>query len=582
MDIQATQRIQKWLTGAYDTATRAAVEALVRDHPQEAQDAFYQDLSFGTGGMRGIMGIGTNRMNIYTVRAATQGFATYLQQTHLAEQETPSVFIGYDSRHNSFLFAQEAAKVLLGNGIVVWLFPHLRPTPLVSFGCRFKKCSGALMITASHNPPEYNGYKVYGPDGGQVSAPEDTKIINEVRKIQDPTQVQAAESLDHPLFHWALEEVDQAYLAAIETLALYRQENKASGNNLSIAYTSLHGTGITMVPAALQRWGFHQLHLVHSQITPDGDFPDAAKPNPEEPAALKAGIEVLEEKKADILLATDPDADRLGVVVRHKGASIILTGNQIASLCVAHICKTLFERQQLFDNIAFVKTVVTTELIKAITDHYNTHCFDVLTGFKYIATLIRQWESGGENWHFMFGAEESYGFLLGSFSRDKDAIVSSALLAEIALLAKQKGKTLIDLLHGLYQEYGIHIDRQRSVTYSEGQAGHEAMLQAMIDLRQKPFTHLEGLALIAIDDYLTSTHLELASNSTTPLQLPKTDLITYWLEGGTKLMIRPSGTEPKIKIYCGVVLKNFDSLEEGMATAKKTADALLNSLLQNP
>lgn len=340
--------------------------------------------------MRGIMGVGSNRMNVYTVRSATQGLANYLQATN--KEKALSVFIGYDSREHSKEFAEETAKVFAGNGIQVFLTSDIRPTPLVSFGCRFKNCSAAVMITASHNPPEYNGYKVYGSDGGQVLAPYDQAIIDEVHKVTDPSQVKSVDSIKNPLITIIEDDVDDAYLNAIKTLAFYPEENAEKGSLLKIIYTSLHGTGITLAPRCFRLWGFNNLAYVDAQIIPDPHFPTAHSPNPEYKEALELGIQTLVEAKADILIATDPDADRVGVVAMHANAPFQFTGNQIACICLEHICKALTDQDKMPPNAAFIKTIVTSELFRKITERYETNCFDVLTGFKYIAEMLHNWD----------------------------------------------------------------------------------------------------------------------------------------------------------------------------------------------
>lgn len=575
LDPVTYQNVELWLTGDYDDETKLKIRKLLETNPKEIIDAFYTHLSFGTGGLRGIMGAGCNRMNVYTVRAATQGLANYLKKVITS---SPAVFIGYDSRQNSKLFAEESAKVLAGNGIKVYLLSELRPTPLVSFGCRYKKCQAAIMITASHNPAQYNGYKVYWSDGGQVLPPHDSGIISEVKLITKPSMVQKAENLQHPLIELILNEVDEAYFKAIQPLQNYPKDNKTFGHNLKIVYSSLHGTGITMVPTALANWGFNSQIFVEQQILVDSSFPTAPYPNPEEPQALQMGIDLLQENGADLFIATDPDADRLGVVVRHQGRPYILTGNQIACLCIEHICKALSDQKRLPLKAGFVKSVVTTDLFKAIAEAYQRVCVDELIGFKYIAKQILNWENDPKGKQFIFGAEESLGYLLGTNCRDKDAVASAALLCEIALQAKLKGKTLIDLLSDLYIKYGVYIEDLLSVKFEESKAGREKMAKGMQILRQNtPHAILES-PLIAVDDYLSSEHLHVKTGQRTPLTLPKTDLLTFWLDDGSKIMIRPSGTEPKIKIYSACLQRDFKSLESAIQDCKNKAAKLLKEV----
>lgn len=574
--VATKERVESWLAGAYDEASKQKIRMLLETDIKEVEDAFYKNLSFGTGGMRGVMGVGTNRMNVYTVRLATQALANYLLRQ--PSNEKLSVFISFDSRHFSREFAEEAAQVLAGNKIHVYLTREMRPTPLTSFGCRFKKCSSAIMVTASHNPPTYNGYKVYWSDGGQVLPPHDEGIVAEVGKLTDIALVKRSESLHTPYIELVEEEVDEAYLTKSQSLFLYPEENLKRGRELKIIYTSLHGTGITLLPRLFRLLGFQALRFVEKQIVPDGDFPTAPSPNPEEKKALQLGIETLQKSEGDILIATDPDGDRVGVVAMHQGSPYIFNGNQIACICLEHICHALKERGQLPKRAAFIKTIVTTELFRAIATRYEAHCFDVLPGFKYIAQMIHQWEESADGYEYIFGGEESYGYLFGTFVRDKDAITSSALIAEVALKAKLEGKTLLDLLQDLYATYGIYFEKLTSINYPENKEGHLAMQEAMKNLRGNPFDEVGGHSIVAIDDYLLSQHSDLKTNQVTPLLLPRSDAIVYWLEGGGKLMIRPSGTEPKIKVYAGLIQEEYETIEEGEAAIERRVSDLLESM----
>lgn len=576
LDASTQERVNSWLNGAYDEATKDQIRTLLNNDPKEASDAFYKTLEFGTAGMRGIMGVGSNRMNVYTIRSATQGLANYLLLQN--PEKSISVFIGYDSREHSKEFAEEAAKVLAGNGIQVFLTSDIRPTPLVSFGCRFKNCSSAIMITASHNPPEYNGYKVYGPDGGQVTSPYDQAIIDEVHKVTDPTQVKTIDSLKNPLIVIVEDDVDDAYLKAIKTLAFYPEENAANGSQLKIVYTSLHGTGITMAPRALRLWGFNNLSFVDKQIIPDPHFSTAHFPNPEYKEALQLGIEALTERHGDILIATDPDADRVGVVAMHNNTPFQFTGNQIACICLEHICEALTSQSKMPSNAAFIKTIVTSELFRKITERYETNCFDVLTGFKYIAEMLHKWDLNPGSYQYIFGGEESLGYLLGTYVRDKDAISASALIAEVALHAKLQGKTLVDLLYNLHETYGIYTERVISIAFESSKEGETKMKQAMESLRAQSFSEIEGSQVVKIDDYLVSKSTEVSSQKVTPLNLPVSDVLVYWLEDGSKLMVRPSGTEPKVKVYCGVITKDYETIPLGEAAGEERAKELLEAV----
>lgn len=575
LDPITQKNVDLWLKGGYDEETKQKIRTLLEENPQEVVDAFYKNLTFGTGGMRGIMGVGTNRMNSYTVKLATQGLANYILKQE--EKNKHAVLIGFDSRHHSKEFAEEAAKVLAANGIEVYLFRDLRPTPLVSFGCRFKNCISAIMITASHNPPEYNGYKVYWSDGAQVLPPHDVGIIEEVGKITDLNQVKSLETLDSPLIHLIEEEVDDAYLQEIFDLQFYPEENKDEGYELKIVYTSLHGTGITLAPRALRMWGFTNLNFVDKQIIPNGDFPTARYPNPEFREALLEGIKVLQESKSDLLIATDPDADRMGVVVLHQGAEVILNGNQIACIAMEHICEALKNQNKLSEKTAFVKSIVTSELFKKIAESFQANSFDVLTGFKYVAEKIREWDLTGA-YDYIFGAEESYGYLLGKVARDKDAILASALISEIALKAKMQHKTLVDLLNDLYLKYGIYMTKLISIEFAETKEGGEEMKAAMQKLRENHLKELDGIAVSQIDDYLISKSHNMESGETKSLSLPKSDLMIFWLKDESKIMVRPSGTEPKVKIYGEVVLRDSSDLAEGEREAEQKAAQLLNAI----
>ncbi len=574
-DATTQRNIDAWLEGDYDEATKAEIRRLVEEKPEDAVNAFYTHLTFGTGGLRGVMGVGTNRMNRYTVMAATQGLANYLAQ-HPKDSGQHSVFIGYDCRHYSRNFAEEAAKVLAGNGIEVYIFDELRPTPIVSFGCRARGCSAAIVITASHNPPEYNGYKVYFDDGGQIVPPHDIGIIQEVNKISSLSQIHTAE-LKSPLIHWVDGEIDEEYLAAIRPLQHYREENAEYGKELKVVYSSLHGAGITVVPKALEDWGFTNYIVVQEQSQPDGSFPSVKSPNPEERSALKIGIETLNKVYGDILIATDPDADRLAVAVRHRDHVELLSGNQVACICLEHILRALSAQKRLPEKAAFIKTIVTTELFRVIAEAYGKRCFDVLTGFKYIAQMIHQWEQAQDGLQYIFGAEESYGFLLGTSVRDKDAVSAALLVCEVALRAKRQGKTLVDLLHHLYQKYGVYREKLTSIFYGDGKENHAKMVKAMANLRAKPPKAIHGVKVIAVEDYLASTYTDLRTGQSDPIHLPKSDVFRFNLDDGSKVVVRPSGTEPKIKLYGGV---SRPSLSQQHDQVIATCDALASDLLE--
>jgi phosphomannomutase len=556
LDPEVMVRVKAWIEGPFDEKTKAEIRRLMDQDPEELSSAFFKNLSFGTGGMRGLMGIGTNRMNVYTIRIATQGLANYLK-IQPQPKNGQFVFIGYDVRENSRLFAEEAASVLAGNGIRVFISKEICPTPLVSFACRFLACSAGIMITASHNPPQYNGYKVYWNDGAQVVSPHDKGILEEANKVENVL----LGSIDSPLVHWSGREIDEAYFKELKKL---REPSLRSQRSLKIIYTNLHGTGIRMVPDALQSWGFKAPELVEPQAALDGKFTNAPMPNPEEEKTLELGTRQLLQSSADILLATDPDADRIGVVVRNGGESFRLTGNQFACICLEHICATLKKREDFPENAGFIKTIVTTELFKRIAEDFGGTCVDVLTGFKYIAEMIRLWENSFGGLQYLFGAEESYGCLFGTFVRDKDAISASCLISEIAVQAKAKNETLVDRLYAIYKKYGIHRESLTNLAFEDTPGSLKKIECLMQKLRSHPPTQIGGIKVTAIEDF---------SDGSMPL--PKSDVLRFWLSDKSKLVIRPSGTEPKIKIYGEVM----GTCETQMDADIQRADERLNHLV---
>ncbi len=574
LDEKTEANVESWLKGDYDAASKEAIRNM---KSEELVDAFYQHLSFGTGGLRGIQGVGTNRMNVYTVRAATQGLANYI---HLNPGKK-SVVIGYDSRHSSIEFAHEAASVLAANAIEVFLYKELRPVPMVAFGVLYKKATAGIMITASHNPAEYNGYKVYWSHGGQVLPPHDLGIIEEVNKIKTSSQVKRVKI--SPLIHEVDGEIDEAYIKAIAPLALHPGINKSHGKELAVVYTSLHGTGITMVPKALADWGFTNILLVEKQVVPDGDFPTVKQPNPEEPAALKMGVEMLLEKGADILIATDPDTDRIGIVALHEEQPFYLNGNEVACLLIEHICRSLKALKEMPPKAMFVKTIVTSELFAKIAHHYGAQCLDVLTGFKYIGEKIAGWEDEDHGkavpHHYIFGGEESYGYLYGTHVRDKDAIISAAIIAEMALQLKLEGKTLPDFLFELFQKYGVYANRNRSFEF-EGKAGYDKMAQMMDNLRKNPPTKIGDVDVVFVEDYLCREKWNLATGKKEPLLFPKSNVILLRLADDSKLVVRPSGTEPKIKFYCEVADHHTHSSRKSVEDALKKCDILMSDRIE--
>ncbi len=562
------KKVDDWLNGPFDDSTKAEIRRLLKEKPEEIADAFFKDLSFGTGGMRGIMGVGTNRINLYTIGFATQGLANYILKEPEPENGY-SVFIGYDTRHHSRQFAEEAAQVLCGNGIRVLLSHDICPTPLTSFACRHFKCSAAIMITASHNPPEYNGYKVYWSDGCQVVPPHDQGIMEEAEKIKSPDQIRKAAGYEE-----VGPELDIAYLAELKKLQLHPELGHTP---LKIIYSNIHGTGIRLVPKGLKEWGYTQLSYVEKQRSLDGNFPYASHPNPEEEKTMRIGSEQLIAEKADIFIATDPDADRVGVVALDDSKPFRFTGNQTACLCLHHICTSLIAKREFPANAAFIKTIVTTELFKVIAESFGGKCIDVLTGFKYIGEQIGIWEKSFDAYQFLFGAEESYGSLLGTFVRDKDAISAACLIAEVAALAKKQNLTLVDRLYQIYRKYGIHRESLVSLGFSDSQAGMEQMKALMVHLREETPERIGDQPVVSLEDYLSRKSKDMQTGQTAPIHLPQSDVLRFWLADGSKLIIRPSGTEPKVKIYAEVMQKQFEDVNEAIASCDKRLDTMVES-----
>ena len=530
------QTAQSWLTGNFDDQTKAEVKHLMDTDPVALEDAFYRNLEFGTGGLRGIMGAGTNRMNKYTVGMATQGLANYIK-AHV--QGEASVCISHDSRNNSRLFAEISAQVLANNGIKVYLFESLRPTPELSYSIRLKKATAGIMVTASHNPKEYNGYKVFWSDGGQITAPVDKDIVAEVAKIEDPADVRFEPVAGEP--KGAIEimgaEVDECYLKDQLSLML-SPEAVAKHKGLKIVYTPLHGCGVKLMPEALRRIGFTNIIHVPEQDVSDGNFPTVASPNPEEPAAMAMALKKADETGADLVLATDPDADRLGIAVRdNEGKMVQLTGNQTWSFLTYYILKRWQELGKLNGKQYCVKTIVTTELIAAICQSFGVKCYNVLTGFKYIAEIQKQQEGKTE---FICGGEESYGFNLGSFVRDKCAQVAGCAVAECAAWAAEQGLTLYQLLQKVYKEYGLYVEKMVYIV-RKGKSGAEEIQQIMADYRACPPKEIAGSPLVKVLDY----------NKPEETGLPKSNVLQFYNAAGDVVTVRPSGTEPKIKFYFG-------------------------------
>ena len=539
-------KAQGWLTKSYDAETRAQVQALLdNEDPTELIECFYKDLEFGTGGLRGIMGVGSNRMNIYTVGAATQGLSNYLKK-EFADLEQIKVVIGHDCRNNSRLFAEISANIFSANGIKVYLFEDMRPTPEMSFAIRHFGCQSGINITASHNPREYNGYKAYWDDGAQVLAPHDKGIIDEVNKISSATDIKFEGNKD--LIQIVGEEVDSVYLNKVKTISIDPEVIKRQ-KDLKIVYTPIHGTGMMLIPRALKQWGFENVHCVPEQMVKSGDFPTVVSPNPENAEALTLAIKLAKEIDADIVMASDPDADRVGMACKDdKGEWVLINGNQTCLIFLYYIIKNRIAMGKMQPNDFIVKTIVTTELIKAVADKNKIEMRDCYTGFKWIAREIRLRE-GKEQ--YIGGGEESYGFLAEDFVRDKDAVSACSLLAEICAWAKDQGKTLYDVLMEIYVEYGFSKETTVNVV-KPGKSGAEEIKAMMDNFRANPPKEIGGSAVSLIKDYKT---LELtdAQGNVSKLDMPETsNVLQYFTVDGTKISVRPSGTEPKIKFYIEV------------------------------
>ncbi|MFZ4520669.1 MAG: phospho-sugar mutase [Bacteroidales bacterium] len=545
MENSVLERAKIWLTGSFDNDTKAAVQKLIESNQVELTDSFYRDLEFGTGGLRGIMGVGTNRMNKYTVGMATQGLANYLKMMFPA-LDPIKMAISHDSRNNSKFFAQIVAEVLSANGFKVYLFDDLRPTPELSFAIRKLGCQSGVMVTASHNPKEYNGYKAYWDDGAQMIAPHDENVIREVQKITSIDDVKWTGVQENIISIG--KEIDEAYLDLVMGLSLSPDSIKRQ-KNLKIVYTPLHGCGRKLVPEILSRFGFENISMVKEQAIADGNFPTVHSPNPEEHDALDMAINLAEELHADLVMATDPDADRVGIAVRnHQGKMVLLNGNQTAAILFYYILNRWKELGKLNGNEYIVSTIVTTKLLSKIAESFGIEYFECLTGFKFIADVIRQHEGKKQ---YIVGGEESYGYLIGDFVRDKDAISACALIAETAAWMADSAKSLFDLLIEIYQKYGFYKEGLISVT-RKGKTGAEEIQQMMVEYRNTPPISINGSNVIRIKDYLLLTEKEVATGLKKPIDLPKSNVLQFILEDGSIISVRPSGTEPKIKFYFGV------------------------------
>ncbi|MDD2962588.1 MAG: phospho-sugar mutase [Bacteroidales bacterium] len=539
------ERAQQWTLEPYDAATRAEVAGMMHENPTALIDAFYRDLEFGTGGLRGIMGPGTNRMNRYTVGMATQGLANYLLN-HFSALPQIGAVISFDSRNNNTLFADTVAAVLSANGIKVYVFDDIRPTPELSFAIRYLKCQTGIMITASHNPKEYNGYKVYWEDGAQIIDPHDKGIINEVRSITSLSEVKM--ELESSLVEKIGKEIDDAYVNMIASLSIRPELIKAQ-QEIKIVYTPIHGTGTRLTPMALQAFGFKNIIGVDEQMVPDGDFPTVHSPNPEEPAALEMAIAKAKASGASLVMATDPDADRVGIaVLDSRGDFILLNGNQTAAILQYYIITQRKAKADLKGNEFIVKTIVTSELLADMARAEGIPYFDVLTGFKYIAGIIREKEG---HMTYLFGGEESYGYLIGDAVRDKDAVSACCLIAETAAWAASRKMTLYDVLLEIYGKYGLYLEGLISIT-RKGKSGAEEIAALMEKYRTDPPDTINGSKVRLIKDYKLRRSVDTVTGTSQSIDLPASDVLQFFTADGSKITVRPSGTEPKIKFYFGV------------------------------
>ena len=528
--------VKQWLEGDFDQETKMKVLELRNTDPTGLEDAFYRNLEFGTGGLRGIMGVGTNRMNKYTVGMATQGLANYIK-AHVQGDDI-RVAISFDSRNNSKLFAKITADVLCANGLHVFLFDNIRPTPELSYAIRKVGATAGVMVTASHNPKEYNGYKVFWADGGQITSPVDTEVVAEVAKITDPSMVKFVPGEDAGKIDVMGKEIDEAYVNDLLSLCLSPESVARHADEIKLVYTPLHGCGVRLVPECLRRMGFKNIYNIPEQDVSDGDFPTVVSPNPEEPAAMKMAIDLANKVGADIVLATDPDADRMGIAVRDNDGNIVqFNGNQTAAVMTYYILNRWKDLGKLDGTKYIVKTIVTTELLREIAAGFGVKCYDVLTGFKYIAEVVKKNEATGE---FICGGEESFGFNVGQFVRDKDGQVAAMMVAEAAAWAADQGLTIYQLLQKIYSEYGYRKEGLTSIV-RKGKSGAEEIQQMMVDFRQNPPKDLLGSPVTKVIDYLEPEKTG----------QPKSNVLQFFDEAGDVVSIRPSGTEPKIKFYFG-------------------------------
>jgi phosphoglucomutase len=569
------EKVANWLAGNYDETTKQAIRDMQATQPAELEDSFYKNLEFGTGGLRGIMGVGSNRINKYTIGMATQGFSNYLLKTY--PNEKISVAIGHDSRNNARFFAETTAQVFAANGFTVYLFEALRPTPELSFAIRNLQCKAGVVCTASHNPKEYNGYKAYWNDGGQLVPPHDKNVITEVDAIQsiDDVKWNGGDANIQLLG----KDMDEAYVKMLQSLSVYPEVIKAQ-QDLKIVYTPIHGTGITLVPKVLAAYGFNNVQVVEEQATPDGNFPTVIYPNPEESETMSMGLKKAKALDADILLGTDPDADRVGVGVKnHKGEWVLMNGNQTAVLAFAYMMEARRAKGIANANDMVISTIVTTEMINEVAKQNKVVCYNVLTGFKWIAELIKEKE-GQEN--YVIGGEESFGLMIGDQIRDKDAVSAVALLCEMAAYEKSKGKSLFDKMIELYVQYGFYYETLISIT-KKGMNGQQEIAAMMEGYRQAPPSMINGVKVATLLDYELQKGTHLQTGETWKINLPKSNVLQFVTEDGSKISARPSGTEPKIKFYFSVntKLNHANEFDEKYAALQNKINGIISDMQLN-
>ena len=564
------EKVNQWLTPAFDQDTQKKVKDLIAGNPKILAESFYKNLEFGTGGMRGIMGVGNNRINKYTLGKNTQGLSNYLKKSF--PKETVKVAIAYDCRHNSKTFGKIVADVFSANGIQVYLFEDLRPTPELSFALKHLNCHCGIVLTASHNPPEYNGYKVYWQDGGQLVPPQDAEIVAEINSL-DYSEINFKSDLD--LIEYIGSTIDDVFISESIKNGSFNTSDTAK-QNLNIVFTSLHGTSIRAIPETLKRAGYTNVSIVKEQAEPNGDFPTVVSPNPEEPEALKMAMQLAKKTNGDIVIGTDPDCDRLGIVVRNlDNELVILNGNQTMLLMTDFLLKQWKNDGKINGNQFVGSTIVSTPMMSVLSEAYNVECKIGLTGFKWIAKMIKDFP----NLDFIGGGEESFGFMVGDFVRDKDAVSSTLLACEIAAQAKANGKTLYEQLIGLYIEHGFYKERLVSLT-KKGIEGATEIKQIMVNARENPLKEVNGEKVVLIEDYQLSTAKNLQTQETSTLDVPKSNVLIYYTENGSKIALRPSGTEPKIKFYISVntTLDNVSDFAKTEQLLESKIDAILKDM----